>query len=331
MNTLAPAVIAALLAFVSTPIVRRMLVRLSILDIPNDRSSHVDVVPRGGGIAVAVGAVAAASAWGWSAEAAVLVAAASALGVVGFIDDRRGLPPVFRLAAQLVVPIAALPVLVRAADLGGVALIVAVLFAAAWCAAYVNAFNFMDGVNGLAVGQTFVAGCALAWLAHEASATAVVVIALAVAGAAVGFAPFNAVRASIFLGDVGSYFLGAWLALLLVLVVAAGAPLIVALGPFVLYLMDTATTLVKRFRRRERLLDAHREHAYQRLVELGWTHVQVAAVATAVIAIDSAVLIMSNGQAWWWQTVAMCAALAVAGAFVALPTALAPKRESAMA
>lgn len=331
MNPLAPAGIAALVTFVSTPIVRRALVRLEVLDIPNDRSSHSKVVPRGGGIAIVAGAVVAVAVWGWSTETAALVVAALVLGMIGLIDDRRGLSPMFRLVAQLVVPIAAMPALLRVTDLSGAVLIGIAVLGAGWCAAYVNAFNFMDGIDGLAVGQTLIAGCALGWLAHEESASAIVALSFAAAGAAVGFAPFNVVNASIFLGDVGSYFLGAWLALLLVLVVAEGAPLVVALGPFVLYLLDTGTTLVRRFRRGVRLLDAHREHAYQRLVERGWTHPRVAALATGVIAADSLLLIVSNGRAWWWQAAAMCVALVVAGAFVALPTALAPRHGSAVA
>jgi UDP-N-acetylmuramyl pentapeptide phosphotransferase/UDP-N-acetylglucosamine-1-phosphate transferase len=203
--------------------------------------------------------------------------------------------------------------------------VLAVVFAAAWCAAYVNAFNFMDGINGISVAQTLIAGCALGWLAHEESASGVVALSLAVAGAAIGFAPFNVMNASIFLGDVGSYFLGTWLALTLVLVVAEGTSLVVALGPFVLYLLDTATTLVKRFRRGVRLFDAHREHAYQQLVEHGWAHTQVALLAAGVIGLDSVVLIVSNGQAWWWQAVAMGLALLVAGLFVVLPAALATR------
>ena len=331
MNPLASAVIAAIVTGVATPIVRGVLVRLDVLDVPNERSSHVTVVPRGGGIAVAIGTLVAVTAWGWTTEVACLATAALVLGVVGFIDDHRGLPPVFRLAAQLVVPIVVTPALLRATDLGNGPMVAVGLLIAMWCAAYVNAFNFMDGINGLAVGQTLVAGCALAWLAHAEGASTLVALSLAVVGAAIGFGPFNVVNASIFLGDVGSYFLGTWLALLLVLIVAAGTPLIVALGPFVLYLLDTGTTLVKRSQRRVRLLDAHREHAYQRLVETGWTHLQVAALATGVMVVNSGVLIAANGQDWWWQVVAMSVALLAAGAFVALPTALTSKQGPSLA
>ena len=328
MDAFAAALIAGVVTFVCTPIVRRALIRSSIFDVPNERSSHVGAVPRGGGVAVAMGTVVGAAVMGWSIEAAVVAAAAIALGMVGFMDDRRELSAGFRLAAQFVVPIAATPVLLAADDRSGVMLVALVLIAAGWCATYVNAFNFMDGINGIAVGQTVVAGCALAWMANDASDSTVVVLSLAVAGAAIGFAPFNVGNASVFLGDVGSYFLGAWLALLLVLVVDAGTPLLVALGPFTLYLVDTGTTLVRRFRRGVRLFDGHREHAYQRLLALGSTHSQVAALATAVMAFNSIVLIASSGSALWLQVAAMGVALAGSAAFVALPAVIAARRSS---
>jgi UDP-N-acetylmuramyl pentapeptide phosphotransferase/UDP-N-acetylglucosamine-1-phosphate transferase len=322
--------VAALVTVVLTPVVRRALIKSALLDIPNLRSSHTLPVPRGGGLAVAVGALVSVAFGGWSTHVAAIATASIFLGAIGLADDRWGLPPLGRLVAQIIVPMAAVPFLLGVAGLGATAAIAGVVLSTGWCAAYINAFNFMDGINGIAVGQTVVAGGALAWMTVGGSDATAAILGGAVAGAAIGFAPFNLANASIFLGDVGSYFLGTWLALVLVLVVADGVPILVALGPFVLYLCDTGTTLVLRFRRGVRLLDAHREHAYQRLVALGLSHGRVAALATAVIVVNSTVLLASQGGAWWWQAAAMCVAIAASGGFIALPIALAARQSSAV-
>jgi UDP-GlcNAc:undecaprenyl-phosphate GlcNAc-1-phosphate transferase len=315
-------VVGCALAAVLTPTVRPLLVRVGVLDEPNARSLHSGPVPRGGGIAVAIGTLAAAGFSGWDPAATGLSIVAVLLGLIGGLDDRFHLSARVRLGAQLVVPALAMPLLFVGSSGATGRMIALGALAVVWCSAYVNAFNFMDGINGLSVGQTLVAGVSLGWLADYVGEPVLVSCALAVAGAALGFLPYNAPRASVFLGDVGSYFLGAWLSLLLVALVVNGAPVLVAMGPFVLYLVDTGSTLVRRGLRRETLWSAHREHAYQRLVQAGWSHSRVALLAVAVMAISSLLLNATVSSAAVLQVGAMMVAVAVSAGFVVLPSLL---------
>src|SRR5207248_843948 len=138
---------------------------------------------------------------------------------------------------------------------------------AVWLVAFVNAFNFMDGIDGVAVAQAFVAGMAWYAIGHHEHVRALEIAAAIVVGGALGFAPFNFPRARMFLGDVGSYSFGASLAILLVVGLRAGLPFEAVFAPVALCVADTGVTLVRRVRGGRRWDAPHREHVYQRLVE----------------------------------------------------------------
>ena len=127
---------------------------------------------------------------------------------------------------------------------------------------FVNAFNFMDGIDGISALNAVVMVLWLAMNSYDVD-NELSVLCLVVAAAVVGFAPFNLPRARLFLGDVGSYGLGVALSGCAVLAWAGGVPTTVVLAPFVIYLADTSTTLVRRALRRESVTTAHREHVYQ--------------------------------------------------------------------
>lgn len=266
----------------------------------------------------AVAAVVVANDWD---EALVAVLGCSAvLGAVGLVDDRQGLPPLVRLAAQVLTP--AVGVLL-VAPRQGVALVAATLIAVIGVAGYVNAFNFMDGINGISGSQAAIAGGALSIVALDLHDHPMQVAALAVCGAAIGFLPFNAVHARIFLGDVGSYFLGCWLAAVALVEVDGGAPVLVVLGPFLLYLLDTGTVLVRRARRGASLLEAHREHTYQRLTQLGYSHVAVAALCAGFTSICAGAMLLMLDRSIGAQSAMFAGCLCVVAAYLALPSFLA--------
>ena len=110
---------------------------------------------------------------------------------------------------------------------------------------------------------------------------------LTVAAAALAFAPFNFPRARMFLGDVGSYFLGGWLGALAVYGVAAGIPPEAVLAPLALYVTDAAATLLMRIVRHEPWLSPHKAHVFQRLVQLGWSHVRTTLLVAALMVVLS--------------------------------------------
>ena len=126
-----------------------------------------------------------------------------------------------------------------------------------------------------------IAGVAYACFGQWCQDPFLVAMGLAVAVGALAFMPWNAVRARVFLGDVGSYALGAALAVLAVTAIIKGVPPEAVLGPLALYLADTAWTLQRRVRAGERWTRAHRTHTYQRWCDVGWTHQEVTLVTAA--------------------------------------------------
>lgn len=260
------------------------------VDVPNDRSSHVLATPRLGGIAVMVGFVAAylillQAHLGSEYASVTALLACLALGAVGVTDDFVTLRPRLRLvemtAACAVIAVVALARYDALAPIP----FVAATFAAT---AMVNAVNFMDGINGITGLTAAVAGVSLAVTAAATGLRFLAELCLLTALCALAFLPYNFPHARTFIGDGGTYFLGAVFALAGISLVAAGAPLVAVLAPFALYAADTATTLLGRARRHERLLSAHCSHAYQALSRrightrgaLAWTGATVVVVAT---------------------------------------------------
>lgn len=279
LSLLAGLAALALLAFALVAGVRRYALRRALLDQPGQRRSHVVPTPRGGGAAIALLLALAGGVLAWLAEGREAQAlAAFALGIalvgtVGAMDDHRPLSARARLLVHL---LAAAGVVLALwgppATLAGAAV---ALLALLWIAGLTNAWNFMDGVNGLAAGQGVVVGLALLWLLAPSPWA---LLAGVLAAGCLGFLPWNLPRARIFLGDVGSGVLGFAAASLLLLAWDRGA-----LGlPGLLLLasgigVDAGLTLARRVLGRRRWWQGHREHLYQWLVRSGHPHARVAA------------------------------------------------------
>jgi UDP-N-acetylmuramyl pentapeptide phosphotransferase/UDP-N-acetylglucosamine-1-phosphate transferase len=271
----------------------RALSRGKILDHPNERSSHIIAVPRGGGIAV-VATV--AIAWTLLAAAGIggtevywILVAALILAAVSWIDDLRGLPASLRLPVHL----AAVAIgLAAIGDRGPVFQgllppwldLVAAGFLWVW---FLNLFNFMDGIDGLAAGETVAIALGLVVIAIVAGAGGVHAVILA--AAALGFWWWNADPARIFLGDVGSVPLGFMLGWLLLAAAADGWWASAAILPLY-FLADATLTLLRRLGRRERVWQAHHEHYYQQAVGKGVSH---AAVVRAVMVANGGLILLA--------------------------------------
>jgi UDP-GlcNAc:undecaprenyl-phosphate GlcNAc-1-phosphate transferase len=315
----AAAALSAGFVAAAEPVTIPLLRRIAAIDTPNLRSSHTVPTPRGGGAPIAAGLILAAAII--PAPAAVIFAAAvAAFAALGLADDLAGLPAGRRLALQAAAGLAAGWLLARAAGLPALAAIAAAAVIAVWIAGFVNAFNFMDGVNGISGAHALVGGACFAALGLGRGDPLLAGAGAAVAGGAAAFLPWNAVRARVFLGDVGSYGLGAALAVLAACaVVIAGLPPEAALGPLALYLADTAWTVQRRIRAGEPWLQAHRTHAYQRLTDAGWSHQRVAAVTGAAAAALSALGAVSLTRDPLARAAADLAALALLAAYLRLP------------
>jgi UDP-N-acetylmuramyl pentapeptide phosphotransferase/UDP-N-acetylglucosamine-1-phosphate transferase len=286
--TLPAAALAFAVALAVAPLVLRILRR--VLDIPTDRSSHRQPTRRGGGLAPAVGCVVAAAIANrfTVADRDAVVVVSVGMGLIGLADDLHPAGALPRLLGQLVVATAALVWLLPGTAGGAPVTALAGLATAFWLAGYVNAFNFMDGINGLAVTQVVIAGVAWWIIGSEQHAPAFAAAGLIVAAGAAAFAPFNLPRARMFLGDVGSYFLGGWLAVAAVVGVRAGVAPEAVLAPLALFLVDSGVTLIRRVRRRQPWTQPHREHIYQRLVQAGWSHGRTTVTIGIIIAAVSA-------------------------------------------
>ena len=309
----AAAVLIATLA--ATGFVLKFLRRYAIFDRPNERSSHTNPVPRGGGLAViAVLTVAWAilAAPDQRAETYSVLAAALLLAGVSWVDDLRSLPPWFRLIAHAA---AILPVLYFLGFKGPVfqgllpswadLAIAALLWV--W---FINLFNFMDGIDGISgveagaigAGVVLVAGqTILPWPEPALGAT--------LAAAAVGFLFWNWHPAKVFLGDVGSVPLGFLIGWLLLSLASGGAWAAAAILPLY-YLADATITLARRGLRGEPVWRAHREHFYQRAVQAGRSH---AAVSIGVGVCNAALIGLALlSIAWPWEALAAaCVMVAV--------------------
>lgn len=229
-------------------------------DRPNARSLHRNPVPRGGGLAVWSGVLAGTV---WLAQPLPWLAPLLLVVAVSLWDDRSGVPVLLRLAAQVVAALAWLGF--SGAVMGTLLAVLAV----AWMA---NLYNFMDGSDGLAAAMTVVGFGAYAFAAVRAGAVDAPV-SLAIVAATLPFLAQNWPPARIFLGDVGAVPLGFMAALLGIAGAQAGYwPAWFPVLVFLPFIGDATVTLARRFASGANVLQAHRDHYYQRLVRLGLGH-----------------------------------------------------------
>jgi Fuc2NAc and GlcNAc transferase len=296
MNTALLALIVAACSVLLTGVVRRYAIARSLLDHPNARTSHAAPTPRGGGVAIVLTFVAAVA---WLAAqgtvpfgpASALIGAGGWVALVGFLDDHRHVPAGLRLGAHFVGAAWAL------AWLGGMPALAAFgtelrlgwfghIAAAIFLVWMLNLYNFMDGIDAIAAIEAItvaLGGTALWWVASSSSGSLVPAL---LAAATAGFLAWNFPPARIFMGDVGSGFLGLVLAVFAIWSAHEDGRLfwgwVILLGVFV---VDSTLTLIRRVLRGERFYEAHRSHAYQhaarrfgqhRIVALGVGAINVA-------------------------------------------------------
>lgn len=316
------AIVAAAVSLLATPFLIPVMARWLRQDVPGDRSSHTVITPRGGGMIVAIGVVV-----GWVTHLPperVLISAgvmAIVYGSIGLVDDLRPLGATVRLGAQGGVALIGLIWLVEIGPSGfaGVAFCAGALVT---IVGFVNAFNFMDGINGISSLHGGAAGIGSAIVASRVGADDVAVFAAAVGGGALAFLwPNLRRRPLIFLGDVGSYFLGACIATVALLVWRSGATIEAAAAPMAIYVVDTGTTMLRRAARGDDVFAAHREHVYQRITPPGTSHARTALIVVAFTVALSALGIVSLEASTTVRLVLLVAWAAVITSYLALPLA----------
>jgi UDP-N-acetylmuramyl pentapeptide phosphotransferase/UDP-N-acetylglucosamine-1-phosphate transferase len=316
---------SAVLATSLLAVTPRLLRRLALYDVPTSRSSHDRPVLRGAGIAVAAAIASvllAASAAAATTDAAAMrtVAGTVALfAVLGFVEDQRGLSVGARLRWQ-----------------GGLATLVGATLSAvtsSWwlwlpgallIVAYVNVTNFMDGINSISALHGAVGGASLAVLGLLEHQWWLVAAGSAGAGAFAAFLPWNGLgRVTYFLGDVGSYALGGFLAVCVAGAVMAGVRPWPVLSILSVYVLDVGLTLLRRLRAGEDVTLPHREHVYQRLTGAGLGHVQVG-ILVSFCTLSVVLAGLAGASSDRLEVVLLCAGVqaAVLAGYAVLPRAL---------
>ncbi len=277
---------------VSSAVVGAMLVwgrHLLPLDRVNHRSLHTGEIPRSGGLGILLGAGLAVL---WSmhgvsmGEGVALLLGIAMLAGVSLLDDFRAVPAPGRLLVQVLSSICLLYWLdIFSGWMAAVVMTVVIVWS-------INLYNFMDGMDGLAGSMALVGFSALALSGLLAGDTEYAVVMSSIAAASAGFLVFNLPPARIFLGDVGSTFLGYMMA-------AASLwgmerqifPWWVPLVVFAPFWIDATVTLLRRLARGERVWEAHRSHFYQRAVLAGWPVERVLLVEVVLMLLCSSVAI----------------------------------------
>jgi UDP-N-acetylmuramyl pentapeptide phosphotransferase/UDP-N-acetylglucosamine-1-phosphate transferase len=302
-------------AFLASLIVCRAMIWIGPVDAPTEaRKQHRAPTPTSGGIGIGAGYGAAMVVLSlfsleWRHEVSpqgvsmLWVAALFAypLLFVGFIDDARHLSAKFKFAIYTLLSFAAAWLMgvvseVRVGDYTFALPFVVGLFGTAlWVFTLLNAVNFMDGSNGMAMGSVAVGLCALAVVALEDMSIGGAAIALCGAGALVGFLIWNFPVGRLFAGDSGALFAGALAAFACLIVIArTGMSPFIAPILFFPLLADVLLTLFYRTRRRRSLFVGHTEHIYQIALKSGWSHARTALTYWAAMAACGAIAIAAS-------------------------------------
>lgn len=279
--------VAALVAMMLIFILTQSKTGKGMQDVPNDRSLHEAPVPRIGGVGMMAGIL---SAWALMLKSLTwwLVVPMLLLFAVSLVDDIKGLPVSQRLAAHT----GAALILVAGSGLltHHPLLALVILLAVVWMT---NLYNFMDGSDGLAGGMTIIGFSVYgaASLMHGLDTQAM--INFTVAAAAIGFLYHNFHPAKVFMGDAGSIPLGFLAAGMGMLGWLDGTwPAWFPLFVFSPFIADATVTLIKRSLRGAKVTEAHRDHYYQHMVQMGWGHRNVALA-------EYAVMLLAGGSALW--------------------------------
>ena len=268
--------------------IRRWAAKGQLLDHPNDRSMHAAPMPRGGGLAIVLIVLGAAIFTAHETElerSLVYIICGVIIAFLGWRDDVKSLSPRIRFLVQGLVAAASILSMgyfksVTIPLFGELQLgVVGILITFLWIIGLTNAYNFMDGIDGMAGGVAVSAGLGWMWLSSAGGnwgGTFVFWVALAISAGSLGFLFYNWPPAKIFMGDVASTFLGYSFAVLPLLSADKGGDAL-TLGTLLMwtFIMDAGLTFLYRLIKRENVFSAHRSHLYQRLVMGGYKHATI--------------------------------------------------------
>lgn len=313
--------LACVFSGVLTAVLIRLAPRLGLLDAPGPRKVHQRVTPRGGGsaiyLAVLLGLACIRPSMLVERTGLLLLGLGGLIALVGLIDDWRSLPWQVRLSAQFVAALVAVAFGFPPSHwlVQGLAVL--------WIVGMTNAFNMLDNMDMLSAGTAWVAAAALA-VVSAASSGERLIFCLLLLGALSGFLWFNRPPARIFMGDVGSNFLGFVLAVLSLEVIWPADQLPGALFPLILLAVacyDMTTVILIRLRQGRSPFHADKQHLSHRLVNTGLASpVAVAIIHALALASGLAAVLLVGVTEWWVVGVFVAGWLVVLGSDVVMTT-----------
>jgi len=313
-------VLAGAIAGLSALLTAALARHTRLMDIPNVRSSHARPTPRGGGIAIVCAFLTGISIIHLLGEVTPIrtgyfigfLASGFVIATISIVDDYRSISPGTKLGVQLIAMASALAagIVIDQLHLPGIGVVelgwLGYPLSLLWILGLTNAYNFMDGLDGLAASTAVIASAFFCVISFHQGSLFIYLASLVLCAASIGFLVFNLPPARIFMGDVGSTFLGFTLAVMAIIAARydrSHTSLFVV--PLLLFhfIFDAAFTFFRRLWRREPVLQPHRTHLYQLLNRLGCSHGMVALIYSGMAVFQGFVAIWmvsipGSNRAW---------------------------------
>lgn len=306
--------VSTVVSFGMTPLVKKMAYKVGAIDVPKDaRRMHKEPIPRLGGLAIAVSFLLTVLVFAEiDPQLQGILMGAVIIVVLGVLDDCLTLRAPFKFVVQILAACIVVghgctiryisnPIFISDVaylDLGSWSVPVTVI----WIVAITNAVNFIDGLDGLAVGVSAISSATLLVIALLVAESNVALVVAALLGACLGFLPYNFNPAKIFMGDTGSTFLGFILACLsiqgmfkLYAIISFAVPFLILGIP----IFDMCFAIIRRLAKHQNPMKADRGHVHHRLIDMGFSQKQAVAITymlTAILGL-AAVVLTSSGEA----------------------------------
>ena len=320
---------ALLISFAATPFVKRLAHKMGAMDVPKDeRRMHKKPIARMGGLAIFLGFLVAALLFApMGVQLRGVILGATIIVVLGILDDIYALPAMPKFLVQIMAALVAvyhgnvIQVLsnpnIFSSNPYWVLGSLSIPFSVLWIVAITNAVNLIDGLDGLAVGVATISALTMLVIAMLVSEGGVAILMAALAGACIGFMPYNLNPAKIFMGDTGSTFLGFVLATMSIQGLFKSYAIISFAVPFLMLglpIFDTCFAILRRLSKGQNPMSPDRSHVHHRLIDMGMNQKQAVAILYIVSAIlgISAVVLTTSGEL---KAMVLMMTLLVVGAF----------------
>lgn len=301
--TVAVFLVLMLVTLVLVGWLKRLSIQYNWFDMPTRRGSHHDPIPNIGGLAMSAVLFCAIIALVVLEkvtfhEAFVWLFSVSILGIVGFLDDIRDLSTLLRIVVHMMVGVVVVQVCggINRVNLGFMVIefdYFSAVLGFIWVVGFINMYNFMDGINGLAGCQALISGLCFSFWFYLFGQPGEAMILLSIAAVSAGFLYWNLTPSRVFMGDSGSTMLGGAFAIAcLELHNSQQLPILFPALIFTWFLLDTSITLIKRLLKGEKIWQAHRQHFYQKLAVKPKDHIKVTGMISLLTLIISLIITM---------------------------------------